>query len=178
MNLCAWTIVLILLPVIVFGYYPFSQSPSKATPFEFGLFDTISRIAWSISLSYMIFACVHNSGGPINKFLSLSMWQPISRLTYAIYLVHCLVMFTMHQSVKTPPSFSAISGFQDFIVIFMQSIFIAIPLVLAFELPIDAINKLSTGSKKTKIQPTPTTGDTYIYATVLETVSQNIPMDK
>lgn len=159
MNLCAWAISLILLPVIVFGDHPFYQHKQTASPLEFALFETLNRIAWAISLSYMVFACVHNRGGPVNKFLSLKMWQPLSRLTYAIYLIHCLVMLTIYLSMKTPPHFSAMSAFQNFIAIFVISVIVAIPLVLAFEFPIDAINKLCTGPKRPRIHTTSTSNN-------------------
>lgn len=151
-NLCAWTIALSLLPAIVFGGNPFYQNKIGPSPLVFGLFESLYRIAWSIALSYMIFACVHGSGGPVNKFLSLAMWRPLSKLTYAIYLIHCLLMVSVYQSIKTPPHFSEMSAIQDFIAFFTQSALMAIPLVLAFELPIDAINKLCIGSRKPKTQ--------------------------
>ena len=149
-NLCAWMFSFILLPIIVFGYYPFYQHTPKTSALVFGLFDVFSRIAWSICLSYMTFACVHDSGGPVNKFLSLPIWQPLSRLTYAIFLIHYYLITMALYSIKTPPHFSGFSAFHNFISMFVLSVFISIPLVLAFELPIDAINKLSTDSKKIK----------------------------
>ena len=138
---------------MIFGNHSFYQHDAEQSALEHGLFDAFSRIAWSISLSYMIFACVHDSGGPVNKFLSLSMWQPLSRLTYAIFLIHFNLISVVLYSVKTLLYFSVFSAFQNFISCFVLSVFISIPLVLAFELPIDAIVKLSTGSKKPKILP-------------------------
>lgn len=132
------------MALIVFANYPFIQTIPKATPLAFGLYDTLSNVVWSIAICYIIFACIHDSGGPINWFLSLPMWQPLSRLTYIIFLIHCAVISTSIVSFKTPPYFSEFSAFQNFISFFVLTAFVAIPLTLAFEMPIDAINKLTT----------------------------------
>lgn len=50
------------------------------------------RLWWSLSICYMIFACLNDQGGIINWFLSHPSWQPISRLSFSIYLIHQTVM--------------------------------------------------------------------------------------
>ena len=112
-----------------------------STSLEYGLYDTLGRNIWSLAVCYMIFACANNSGGPINEFLSLPMWQPLSRLSYAIYLIHSSITGITMSSLEVPPSFTAMSAFLNFISIFVLSALAAIPLVLAFQLPIDAISK-------------------------------------
>lgn len=114
------------------------------------LFESLSRICWSICLSYIIFACAHDSGGPVNRFLSLPIWQPLAKLSYAVYLDHYLVIAITTATLKTPPSFSALTAFQSGISIYALSTILAIPLVLGFELPIDAIYKLLMDSKSEK----------------------------
>ena len=139
------------MPVLVVANYPFYQFIAKATPLEYGLYDPFSRIAWSIAVCYIIFACTHNSGGLINDFLSLRMWQPLSRLSYAIYLVHGPIITLTLYSIKIPQNFSEMSAFGYLIFIFVLAAFIAIPLTLAFELPIDAINKPTIHQKEKNV---------------------------
>lgn len=141
------------MPAAVIGNFQSYQHIPDWTPLEYGLFESLTRIAWSICLGYIILACVHNSGGPANWFLSLSMWQFISKISYTIYLVHCSIIAITITSLKTPPSFSKMIAFQNCISIFALSAFVAIPLVLAFELPIDAIYKLVTHTISTKTAP-------------------------
>ena len=52
--------------------------------------------------------------------------------------------------MKEPTYFNEISAFFNFILVFVVSAFIAIPLALAFEYPIDAINRLTNASPKTQ----------------------------
>lgn len=138
------------MQAIVIGSFQTNQLKPNLTPLEFGLFESLSRIAWSICLSYIIFACVHDSGGPVNRFLSLPIWQPFAKLSYAVYLNHYMVIAITAATMKTPPSFSELTALQSGISIFVLSNFVAIPLVLAFELPIDAIYKLLMDSKGEK----------------------------
>ena len=46
------------------------------------------RTLWSLSIGYIVFACVNGQGGIINRLLSHPCWQPLSRLTFNIYLIH------------------------------------------------------------------------------------------
>lgn len=142
--------------VIVIGSFQNNQSTPNLTPLEFGLFESFSRIAWSICLGYMIFACVHDSGGPVNRFLSLPIWQPLAKLSYAVYLNHYLVIAVTTATLKTPPSFSELTAYQNGISIYVLSTLLSIPLVLAFESPIDAIYKLVMNSKSKKPPSIPT----------------------
>lgn len=146
-NLCAWTFSLFIKAAIVLAHHPFFQIIPKSTPLEYGLHETYSHVAWSAASCYIIFACAHDSGGVINWFLSLPMWQPLSKLSYAIYLIHCVIIGITVVPTKTQAHFSELAVIQDFFLVFMVSVFVAIPLVLAIELPIDAINKLTMGSK-------------------------------
>lgn len=147
LNLLAWSVALVAMPAAVIGNFRNYQSTIHLTPEEVGLFESLSRIVWSICLSYMIFACAHGSGGAINRFLSLSAYQPLAKLSFTIYLIHILVLIYTTDTVQRPLSFSETEAFQSGISVYVISAIVAIPLVLAFELPIDAIYKLTMITK-------------------------------
>lgn len=136
-----------MLPATAIGHCKNREIIPAFSPLVFGLYEIFGRIVWSICVSYIIFACIHNSGGPINWFLSLPMWQPISKLSYSLFLVQGVVM----TPINTRHSFSEMGLIQDCISLVVLCIFAAIPVTLMFELPIDAITKLATASKKQKI---------------------------
>ena len=50
------------------------------------------RLAWSLSISWMIFACVKGLGGPINTFLSWRAWAPLAKMSFCMYLIHMTVI--------------------------------------------------------------------------------------
>lgn len=143
MNFCAWTVSLVLMAFAIFGYHPFYQFTSlNTTSLEYGLYDALSHIIWSLPVCYIIFACAHDSGGVINRFLSHPAFQPVSKLSFAIYLVHYPVVFLTVASIKTLPYFNEITLAQSIIGNAVLSILVAIPATLAFELPIDTLDKL------------------------------------
>lgn len=134
--------------IVIFGNYPFQQPDSTISPLYYGLYDSLSRVIWSIALCYVIFACVHNSTSIVNRFLSHPAWQPISRLSFSIYLVHPLVLVTSEASLKTPPYFNEILFFRDFIGNCVISFIIAAFASLAFESPIVNIEKFIFRSER------------------------------
>lgn len=144
-----------LMAITLFGFHPFYPfSTSKSTSVEYGLYSAFSHILWSIPLCYIIFACAHGSGGPINRFLSHPIWQIISRLSYAIYLVHHPVILLTAASIKTLPYFNEITFIQSAIGNIGLSMIVATLATLAFDSPIDVIDKLvfeaSTGTSSEK----------------------------
>lgn len=106
-----------------------------------GLYNALGRVLWSIALCYIIFACVHNIGGPINWFLSHPCWILLSKLSFGIYLLHVPIIFITMTTFTAAPHFSETSAILNFIGVFCLSICAAIPATLAFELPIDIIYK-------------------------------------
>jgi len=60
------------------------------------VFTTLSRPAWSLGVAAMLYACVIGSGGWVNTALSLPLWEPLARLTFATYLLHPVVMSVVY----------------------------------------------------------------------------------
>lgn len=82
------------------------QIQQFTTPLVNGLYESLSRVAWPLAISYIIFACAHNNGGLVNWFLSHPFWQPISNISYAIYLIHWPVLYMFHGAMKSVQYFS------------------------------------------------------------------------
>lgn len=136
---------------VIFGNYPYLQSATETTAWGYGLYSTLTHVAWGIAFCYMIFACANNAGGPINWFLSHPFWLPISKLSYAIYMVHFPIIMITTGAMRTPFPVSRIGILQQFFGDFSLSFLVAIPATLAFELPIDAIDKLLFSSQKKEL---------------------------
>lgn len=93
----------------IFANYWFQQVNDEHhidSPFWDAAYTSLSRILWPASLGWLIFACVHGYGGPINWLLSLAGWQPLARISYAIYIVHLPVQIVLTGSIRTPGYFS------------------------------------------------------------------------
>lgn len=133
---------------VIFMNYPLIQPYSKATPIRYGIHDALSRVLWSIALCYIIFACVHKSGGPVDWFLSHPLWQPISRISFATYLVHFPLILVLMIPTKTSLYFSELSAFHFFIGNYVLSLWVAFIATLAFESPVFILEKMLFNSKK------------------------------
>lgn len=141
-NLFAWTISLVTMGTVICLTYPLEQLDAEYQPIHYGLYDGLSRVAWAIALCYIIFACVHNAGGPVNRFLSHPLWQPFSRLCYSIYLMHIPVIISMAATMKTPYYFTHLSLLQNIILTYVLTVLVSAIATLIFESPIVTIEKL------------------------------------
>ena len=52
------------------------------------MFNGFAKIAWALSIAWLILACVKRRGGPINTVLCWPIWQPLARVQYCLYLLH------------------------------------------------------------------------------------------
>lgn len=105
-----WILASSVMLTIVFGIYFMQQPTAPISVLGSAFYDSLSRIAWPMSLSWIIFACVHGYGGPANWLLSLLQWQPLARLSYSMYLLHLPVQLLLTASMRTAGSFSNFSA--------------------------------------------------------------------
>lgn len=154
MNLIAWILSFAAMAAVILATYPLHTESfaNSLTPIHYGLYDGLSRVLWAMALCYIIFACVYNSGGPINWFLSHPRWQPLSKLSYCICLFHYpLIIFIMF-TAKNTPHFDDVIGFHGFVANYVLSIFVAIVMMLAFETPLNNIQKLIFNANQRKLK--------------------------
>lgn len=96
----------IVMFLTIFGNFPFLDAAFYTEPIHFALYLSFGRVMWTLAISFIIFACHHGYGGPLNMILSLSLWQPLSKLTYAIYITHNFVIFMTMATTRSPLHFS------------------------------------------------------------------------
>ncbi|XP_026477160.1 nose resistant to fluoxetine protein 6-like [Ctenocephalides felis] len=149
-----WAAVLATLLAVVLGAHPFYKLDGSSTLSQNVAFLSLHRLAWGICIAWIVFACKNGYGGPINWFLSLGFWQPISRLSYSLYLVHMDVQMIIWMATRTNLNFSD----ADLFIIFASDITLglAVALVwsLTFESPILILEKqlLGRGGKREAVQ--------------------------
>lgn len=83
--------------------------PSETSVFENALYEAYARVSWAVGIAWIIFACVHGYGGPVDWFLSLTQWQPLARISYSIYIVHMQIQIGFLLASKTPGYFTDIN---------------------------------------------------------------------
>lgn len=67
-----------------------NETTAKAT-----FYYALQKPAWALCLAWVSFACMNGNGEIINKFLSLPLFQVLSKITYSTYLVH-MTLLVMH----------------------------------------------------------------------------------
>ncbi|CAH0553044.1 unnamed protein product [Brassicogethes aeneus] len=110
------------------------------------LYASFVRNGWAICVCTMITLCVLGYGGPINAFLSLPIFQIISRLTYSMYLLHFMfIINAMMRSSRVPYFFLEENLYFEFWTYFMVTFIAAFFFSAIFESPVITIEKIIFG---------------------------------
>ncbi|KAH8395905.1 hypothetical protein KR215_010184 [Drosophila sulfurigaster] len=97
-----WIVSLALMFASLFALYPAAQSGAAAlTTLEQSFYYTLTRIAWPLSLCWVVFACMKGYGGLADSFLSSPLWQPLSRLSYSAYIFHVYIELVNDKRVRS-----------------------------------------------------------------------------
>ncbi|XP_042869485.1 nose resistant to fluoxetine protein 6-like [Penaeus japonicus] len=102
--LLGWVLAALIGCLVIFGVanYNTTDDPDLMPPEVSIIYGGFSRGAWALALLWVVFACHTGYGGPINTFLSHPSWQPLSRLTYSMYLTTIPVQLIYSGAVFMP----------------------------------------------------------------------------
>ncbi|XP_022815146.1 O-acyltransferase like protein-like [Spodoptera litura] len=117
------------------------------------LMNSFMRPTYAVAICWLIIACVHGYSGPINWFLSLDEWRLPARLSYAMYLFHYPLMFSINGSAVAPFYFSVGNLVFKFMAYVALSVAVSFFFILLIDSPITVLFKLLTDSV-TKGKPT------------------------
>ncbi|XP_044763413.1 nose resistant to fluoxetine protein 6-like [Coccinella septempunctata] len=135
-----WILTLVgIIGCIFDGYKLIRNTDNQWTD---GIYMGFNRSAWSISISLLIFLCSTNNGGPIQTFLSLPLFQVVSKLTYSMYLVHYIVILCVNAASRTELHFSNFTITTYFITYFVITLTISVFYSLIFESPMITIERI------------------------------------
>uniref|UniRef100_A0A2A4JEF1 Acyltransferase 3 domain-containing protein n=1 Tax=Heliothis virescens TaxID=7102 RepID=A0A2A4JEF1_HELVI len=141
---CYWVAAFSLSTFIIYTSYPISQ-PDWDNQLADSLYNSFIRPLWALFIGSMIFACCNGYGGPINWFLSLSVWKLQSRMSYGIYLFHYGLMSAVNFSAIAPAFFSVKSVVFKFLAHYSLSFVVTFFLVLVIDAPCSTLFKLLLG---------------------------------
>lgn len=100
----------VLAPFYSNGY----KTHGSGKPFEGATYESFSKIGWGVMLSWVVYCCYHGYGGVVNSFLSNPLWQPFSKLSYAMYISHTVVIVTVNGNAQTETYFSSLEMVSSF----------------------------------------------------------------
>ncbi|XP_034652824.1 nose resistant to fluoxetine protein 6 [Drosophila subobscura] len=107
LALLLWIVALSLFATVIFAVYPYTQTGAKGiSPLAGAFYLSCGRIAWPLSLCWLIWACQNGLAPVVNSLLSWSFWQPLSKLSYCLYIWHLMVETANVARSKTSLHFS------------------------------------------------------------------------
>ncbi|KAH8396111.1 hypothetical protein KR222_003465, partial [Zaprionus bogoriensis] len=100
-----WILSLALTFTCLFALYPNTNTLTMPILDE-AFYVALTRIAWPLALVWVVFACKYGYGGLANSFLSSPLWQPLSKLSYCVYIWHVFIQNVHGGNERTSTYFS------------------------------------------------------------------------
>ncbi|XP_030750747.1 O-acyltransferase like protein-like isoform X2 [Sitophilus oryzae] len=148
-----WLTVLSLIPICIFVGHK-DLTSEKYNKYANAFYNSLVRPLWASCIGWIVFACTMGYGGFINSFLSLPIFQVLSRFTYSIYLLHVTILYMITYAAKSPAYFSIFHVAYSFWGITMMTFVLSTFWVLTFESPVIVIEKYFLDKYKTKTKTT------------------------
>jgi peptidoglycan/LPS O-acetylase OafA/YrhL len=112
-------------------------------------YEAIFRSLWSFSICWIAFAChQHKTGSLIKWFLSLRMWQPLSKMGLSIYIFHGIYLDWTDVQIAEKAKFSMWFTFMLYMGDLLVAIVLGTILYLFVEAPTGRILALMWKKKK------------------------------
>uniref|UniRef100_K1RC99 Nose resistant to fluoxetine protein 6 n=1 Tax=Magallana gigas TaxID=29159 RepID=K1RC99_MAGGI len=144
-----WSMAISIGFTLVYCTYSENKENGETWSREFrAVYESVGRPLWAACVAWVIAACHYGRGGIVNSILSWSGLVPLSRMSYAAYLVHPMMMMIYVFSKRNLvylADFDVIYLFLGHTVMTFMTSFVA---SLAFEAPFMALEKIIVGGRK------------------------------
>lgn len=131
-----WTLATVLFFAVIFLQYPLRQDNHLNNPIiADALYDGFKPIVLGLVVGWVVIACHMSHGNIMKRFLCLSLWVPISKLSFCIYLTHVPLQAYILATLRGPIYFSLTNGLYHFYGMFTMAFFLALIWALMFEYP-------------------------------------------
>ncbi|KAJ8730602.1 hypothetical protein PYW08_002015 [Mythimna loreyi] len=139
-----WICFIVLIGLIMYSNYPTIQL-NWDNQLADNMINSFMRAGWAVAVGWLIFACVHGYGGPVNWILSLSTWKVLSRLSFLMYLVHYPIMLIVYGMYVVPIYFDVKFGLFQFIAHFTLTVIVSYIITIVVDAPCTVLIKHFTG---------------------------------
>lgn len=121
---------------------------------EASFYAGFHRQVFVLSVSWIVFCCMHGYAGPINYILSWHGWIPLSKLTYCAYLSHYLFILSHVGAVRTTGNLTQMNVMRAYFANLVLTMMVSVVWSLCFEMPFMAIDSiLLSGHKQNSSKP-------------------------
>ncbi|XP_037560033.2 nose resistant to fluoxetine protein 6-like [Dermacentor silvarum] len=87
----AWAAAAVLALAALFGVrtWMVGRQPERL---ESAFYGGLHRVSWAMGIAWVMYACATGRGGFVTRILAWPIMYPLGRLSFALYLVHLLVL--------------------------------------------------------------------------------------
>ncbi|XP_075552165.1 nose resistant to fluoxetine protein 6-like [Dermacentor variabilis] len=87
----AWAVAAVLALAALLGVrtWTVGRQPERL---ESAFYGGLHRVSWALGIAWVMYACATGRGGFVTKILAWPIMYPLGRLSFALYLVHLLVL--------------------------------------------------------------------------------------
>ncbi|KAJ0175782.1 hypothetical protein K1T71_008941 [Dendrolimus kikuchii] len=140
-----WISALVISSLVIYSTYQIMQLDWDNQTID-SIINSFMRPAWALAVGWFIFACVHGYGGPVNWVLSLPAWKLLSRLSYAMYIVHYPLIYLVNSTAVAPIYFSVHASLFKFLGDFLLAALVAFVLTVFVDAPFSTLIKMFMSS--------------------------------
>ncbi|XP_011883106.1 PREDICTED: nose resistant to fluoxetine protein 6-like isoform X2 [Vollenhovia emeryi] len=115
---------------------------------EASFYAAFHRQVFVLSVSWIVFCCMHGYAGPINYLLSWRGWIPLSKLTYCAYLSHYLFILSHSGAVRTTGSLTQMDVMRSFFANLVFTMMFSALWSLCFEMPFMTVDSILLSGRK------------------------------
>lgn len=154
--LIGWTYSTVTALLIVFGIKGFFNPAEQewATTSMAALFyASLYRYAWGLVIAWIIFACVSGYGGWVNRLLSWSIFVPLGRLVFCVYISSWHMQEYFHLLQTHPIHYHTYGNLTFYCAHLVMAFILAYVLSMTLESPVVQLEKLLLPQKKSRAQP-------------------------
>ncbi|XP_076646395.1 O-acyltransferase like protein [Halictus rubicundus] len=117
---------------------------------EASFYAGLHRQVFALSVSWIIFCCVHGYAGFVGHCLSWGGWVPLSKLTYSAYLCHYMFILMEAGAERTTGIFSPIQIFRSFLSNLCLTMLLSAVWSLCFEMPFMTLDRTLLSHRKSQ----------------------------
>ncbi|KAL3204219.1 hypothetical protein MRX96_041311 [Rhipicephalus microplus] len=120
------------------------MNPPLESPLH-GAFNACAPTVWCLGLAWIVYSSLAGCGGLVAKFLSCSIFAPLSKLVFAVYLTHHPLQYLFYASRQESFDYNYFLMGYFFVGNLALSFAVAALLSLAIEMPMCNLEKLVLG---------------------------------
>ncbi|XP_022658994.1 nose resistant to fluoxetine protein 6-like [Varroa jacobsoni] len=109
------------------------------------LYAVFHRLAWSLGVAWVAFACATGRAGVANDILSWRALVPLSRLSYGAFLSHVVILLTQLMMQEERIAYNHLTKMMNYFAVTMASFLCAYILYLFCEAPLAVIERMILG---------------------------------